>query len=165
LKLLPPGLGGIPFVRQRIDVLQQSFLFARERGRRSLTAVRQAATQRGTGILRGVAMNDVEVNIIVHGLTTVAIAGIGIWGVVRLINGPIADAISHRLQRPPHSQPGADAESRNELRAELDALQERVDFVERALTSGRPGAGLPPAQPSGVRSELAKPRVRTPPDP
>jgi len=40
LKLTPPGLGRIPFVRQRTAVLHTSFLFARERGRRSLTAVR-----------------------------------------------------------------------------------------------------------------------------
>jgi len=41
IALYPRGASGrIPFVRQHTDVLQQSFRLARERGRRSLTAVR-----------------------------------------------------------------------------------------------------------------------------
>jgi hypothetical protein len=40
LKLTPPDLGRIPFVRQHIAVLHPSTPFARRPGRRSLTAVR-----------------------------------------------------------------------------------------------------------------------------
>jgi hypothetical protein len=40
LKLPPPALGRVPFVPQRTDVLENFAPFARQPGRRSLSAIR-----------------------------------------------------------------------------------------------------------------------------
>jgi len=81
-------------------------------------------------------------------LTTAAIA----WALVRIMQGQIGTAVARWIQ-----SHGGDASGGPELVAELsqlhervDALQqqleeaqERLDFAERLLASGRSGASLP----------------------
>ena len=58
------------------------------------------------------------------------------WVAVRVL-GPVASAFAKRLEgRPP--SPIAEDPAVPQLRAELDQLQERVDFLERALASQQP---------------------------
>jgi len=57
----------------------------------------------------------------------------------------LADRIRHGVRSgPPESDPGVLAEL-DQLRADLNELQERVDFAERLL-AGKSGAPLPPAE-------------------
>ena len=68
------------------------------------------------------------------------------WAVVRVL-GPFASAIAKRLEgRPLIAAPPDPAIP--ELRAELDALQDRLDFLERAVAAQkRPSdRALPPGQ-------------------
>ena len=77
----------------------------------------------------------------------IALGGTGILGyvVVRILNGPIASAIGDRL-RGKHLKPAeTDIALHEEVRAELAAMNERLDFVERALVAGRQGGhAFPP---------------------
>ena len=88
-------------------------------------------------------------NLLLPGLfrTIIALGGTAILGYVfvRILNGPIASAIGDRL-RGKHLKPAeTDTALYEEVRAELAAMQERLDFVERALVASRqPGHALPP---------------------
>ena len=66
------------------------------------------------------------------------------WITVHLVKGPIGTAIGERV-RAKHVKPTeSDAALHEELRAELAAMHERLDFVERALVTARqPGQVLP----------------------
>ena len=88
-------------------------------------------------------------NLLIQNLvkTVIALGGTAIIGYVfvRILNGPIASAIGDRL-RGKHVKPAeTDTALYEELRAELAAMHERLDFVERALVAARqPGPALPP---------------------
>ena len=70
-----------------------------------------------------------------HVMETAALLGFA-WIVVRIL-GPFASALAKRLEgRAPIIAPPDPAIP--ELRAELDALQERLDFLERAVTARHP---------------------------
>ena len=77
----------------------------------------------------------------------VALGGTAIIGYVfvRILNGPIASAIGDRL-RGKHLKPAeTDTALFEDVRAELAAMDERLDFVERALVASRQaGHALPP---------------------
>jgi hypothetical protein len=72
-------------------------------------------------------------NFIQLGLT-LGVLGLGTWAAVRLL-GPFAGALADRLRHRPST--GIDDTATAELRAELEAIQERVDFLERAMAAGR----------------------------
>ena len=62
------------------------------------------------------------------------VLGLATWAAVRLV-GPFASALAERLRHRPSA--GIDDTAAAELRAELEAVQERLDFLERAMTAGR----------------------------
>ena len=62
------------------------------------------------------------------------VLGLATWAAVRLV-GPFASALAERLRHRPSA--GIDDATAAELRAELEAVQERLDFLERAMTAGR----------------------------
>jgi hypothetical protein len=68
------------------------------------------------------------------------------WVIVRVL-GPFATAVAKRLEgRPPIVAPPDPAIP--ELRTELDALQERLDFLERAVAAQKHrDSALPPPGP------------------
>jgi hypothetical protein len=69
-----------------------------------------------------------------HVVEVVTILGFA-WIVVRVV-GPFASALAKRLQgQPPIVAPPDPAIP--ELHAELEALQERLDFLERAIATQR----------------------------
>jgi TolA-binding protein len=75
----------------------------------------------------------------------------GIFGLVRLAQGPVGQALGRRIQGQTAVDPDVVAEVA-ELRAQLDQLrrqleetQERVDFTERLLSQQRPAERLPGA--------------------
>jgi hypothetical protein len=76
---------------------------------------------------------------------TLGVLGLGTWAAVRLI-GPFASALAERLRHRPPA--GSDDTATAELRAELEAMQERLDFLERAIAGGR--AASPAALPRRV---------------
>ncbi len=65
------------------------------------------------------------------------------WVLVRVL-GPVASALARRIEG--RGQIAADDPAVDQLREELEELHERVDFLERALATGKPAAELPPAQ-------------------
>ena len=75
----------------------------------------------------------------------------GIFGFVRLAQGPVGQALARRIQGHAAGDPelAADvAELREEvdlLRRQLEETQERVDFTERLLSQQRPAARIPGA--------------------
>lgn len=79
---------------------------------------------------------------IMHEFTVFDLAGVVVIGLVLLkVFGPIARAIARRIEgRAPAS---IDDPAVDQLRGELDELHERVDFLERAITTRQPPAELP----------------------
>jgi len=83
-------------------------------------------------------------------LTGVAITCAAVFGLVKVAEGPLGQAIARRIQG---HRAGADAEVQaelGELRSQVDTLrqqleetQERVDFAERLLTRQRSPDELP----------------------
>lgn len=75
----------------------------------------------------------------------------GIFGFVRLAQGPVGQALARRIQGRAAGDPelAADvAELREQmdlLRRQLEETQERVDFAERLLSRQGPAARLPGA--------------------
>jgi hypothetical protein len=75
----------------------------------------------------------------------------GIFGFVRLAQGPVGQALARRIQGHAAGDPelAADvAELREQvdlLRRQLEETQERVDFAERLLSQQRPAARIPGA--------------------
>jgi hypothetical protein len=75
-------------------------------------------------------------------LTGVMIIGAGIWGVVRLTQGPIGQALARRIHGHSMADPELAADMQ-QLREQVETLQrqlaeteERLDFTERLLTRG-----------------------------
>jgi tetrahydromethanopterin S-methyltransferase subunit G len=79
---------------------------------------------------------------IMHEFTVFDLAGVVVIGLVLMkVFGPIAKAIARRIEgRAPSiiDDPAVD-----QLRGELDELHERVDFLERAITTRQPPTELP----------------------
>jgi hypothetical protein len=90
-----------------------------------------------------------------HVMETAALLGFA-WIVVRIL-GPFASALAKRLERRlPIIAPPDPAIP--ELRAELDALQERLDFLERAVAGLKaPSDRALPPQARRVDDELHTP--------
>jgi len=71
-----------------------------------------------------------------------------IWGTVRVVHGPLGQALAHRLRGGGTSDAelsGEVAELRDQvdsLRRQLEETQERVDFAERLLSQRPPTAGI-----------------------
>jgi hypothetical protein len=82
------------------------------------------------------------------------VLGLITWAGIRLL-APFATTIAQRLRRP--ATPAIDDSAMLALRQELDAVQDRLDFVERVIASQRSASpiGPPPAQ-------LDAPGARTP---
>lgn len=82
-------------------------------------------------------------------LTGVAIILGGIYGLVRLTQGPVGQALARRIQGRAANDPelagdvAALREQVDELRRQLEETQERVDFAERLLSQRPPAAGIP----------------------
>lgn len=77
-----------------------------------------------------------------HDFTLIDLAGLATAGwVIVMVLGPFARALARRLERSAPA-PAPDPEV-TQLQAELDQLQERVDFLERVLASQQPPAELP----------------------
>ena len=78
-----------------------------------------------------------------HEFTVIDLAGLVACGlVIAKILGPVAKALAKRLEGAAPA-PLADDSPVYQLRDELEELQERVDFLERALASRQPPAELP----------------------
>ena len=75
----------------------------------------------------------------------------GIFGFVRLAQGPVGQALARRIQGHAAGDPelAADVAALREqvdlLRRQLEETQERVDFAERLLSQQRPAARIPGA--------------------
>lgn len=75
----------------------------------------------------------------------------GIFGFVRLAQGPVGQALARRIQGHAAGDPelAADVADLREqvdlLRRQLEETQERVDFAERLLSQQRPAARIPGA--------------------
>jgi len=84
------------------------------------------------------------------------VLGLGTWGAVRLL-GPFASALADPLRHRPSA--GIDAGATAALRTELEAIHERLDFLERAILTARGGspAALPPRAAEGPSSRVATP--------
>ena len=84
------------------------------------------------------------------------VLGLATWAAVRLL-GPFASAAADRLRHRPST--GIDEGATAELRAELEAIHERLDFLERALVAARGGssAALPPRAGEGPSSRVPTP--------
>jgi len=84
-------------------------------------------------------------------ITGLAITLAGIFGFVRLAQGPVGQALARRIQGHAgcDSELAADvAELREQvdlLRRQLEETQERVDFAERLLSQQGPAARIPGA--------------------
>jgi hypothetical protein len=78
-----------------------------------------------------------------HDFTVFDLAGVVAvgWVMVRVL-GPLARALAKRIEGRPPATTGAE-EAVSQLQDELEQLQERVDFLERAITSREPPAELP----------------------
>ena len=74
--------------------------------------------------------------------TPLDLAGVVVIGLVFIkVLGPVARSLARRIEgRPPVI---ADDPAIDQLRGELDELHERVDFLERAITTRQPPAELP----------------------
>jgi hypothetical protein len=81
-------------------------------------------------------------------LTGLLITTAAIWGGVRVAQGPLGQALAHRLRGR-----SGDAELSHEvaelrdqvdlLRHQLEETQERMDFAERLLSQRAPAVGVP----------------------
>jgi hypothetical protein len=77
----------------------------------------------------------------------------GIFGFVRLTQGPVGQALARRIQGHASGDPelAADMADLREqvdlLRRQLEETQERVDFAERLLSQQAPPARIPGAGP------------------
>jgi len=77
-------------------------------------------------------------------LTGIVTVGLLAWGVVQVSRGPLGQALARRLQGQ-HGQAETDVllavdglrEQVDMLQQQLTETQERLDFTERLLTSGR----------------------------
>jgi hypothetical protein len=69
-------------------------------------------------------------------LAGVAAIGLALFGIF----GPVARALAKRIEG---RAPVTDDAALDQLRGELDELHERVDFLERAITTRQPPAELP----------------------
>jgi hypothetical protein len=84
-------------------------------------------------------------------VTGLAITLAGIFGFVRLAQGPVGQALARRIQGHPAGDPelATDVADLREqvdlLRRQLEETQERVDFAERLLSQQRPAARFPGA--------------------
>jgi len=73
----------------------------------------------------------------------------GIFGLVRLAQGPVGQALGRRIQGKTAVDPDVVAEvaelreQLDQLRRQLEETQERVDFTERLLSQQRPAERLP----------------------
>jgi hypothetical protein len=77
-----------------------------------------------------------------HEFTVFDLAGVVVIGLVLMkVFGPIARAIAKRIEG--RAPAVIDDPTVDQLRGELDELQERVDFLERAITARQPPAELP----------------------
>jgi hypothetical protein len=77
-----------------------------------------------------------------HDFTIFDLGGLIAVGFVFIkVLGPVARALAKRIEGRA-AAPAADPEV-HELRDELDQLQERVDFLERAIAARPPAAELP----------------------
>lgn len=82
-------------------------------------------------------------------LTGLLITVAGIWGGVRIAQGPLGQAVAHRLRgRGSDSAElgGEVAELREQvdlLRRQLEETQERMDFAERLLSQRPPPVAVP----------------------
>ena len=77
-----------------------------------------------------------------NAFTLVDLAGLATAGaVVVMVFGPLARALARRLEGSSSTSAGDPAVP--QLQAELEQLQERVDFLERVLASQQPPAELP----------------------
>jgi len=85
---------------------------------------------------------------IVGMFTGLLITVAGIWGGVRVIQGPLGQALAHRLRGR-----SGDADLSNEvadlreqvdlLRRQLEETQERMDFAERLISQRPPPVAIP----------------------
>jgi hypothetical protein len=84
-------------------------------------------------------------------ITGLGIVLAGIYGFVRLSQGPVGQALGRRIQGHTGENPEVVAEvaelkdQLDQLRRQLEETQERVDFTERLLSQQRPGERLPGA--------------------
>jgi hypothetical protein len=77
-----------------------------------------------------------------HEFTIVDLGGLAVagWILVRVL-GPVATALAKRIEgRGPTT---TDDPAVHHLRADLEELHERIDFVERALAARQPPTELP----------------------
>ena len=78
-----------------------------------------------------------------HDFDLVALGGLALVSLVILkVLGPIASALAKRIAGAP-AHPAATDPSLPELRQEVEQLQERVDFLERALVARQRPPELP----------------------
>ncbi|MEP6573435.1 MAG: hypothetical protein ABJD11_12095 [Gemmatimonadota bacterium] len=76
--------------------------------------------------------------------TVIDLGGLAVVGyVIGRVLTPIAGALGRRMEGQAVIASDSDPVVQ-ELRGELDQLQERVDFLERAIASGKSSAELPP---------------------
>jgi hypothetical protein len=84
-------------------------------------------------------------------ITGLAITLAGIYGFVRLSQGPVGQALGRRIQGQTVADPDVVTEvaelkdQLDQLRRQLEETQERVDFTERLLSQQRPAERLPGA--------------------
>lgn len=85
-----------------------------------------------------------------HDFTLIDLGGLlaAGWVLVRVL-GPVARALAKRIEGG-GSPAIADDPAIHQVRAELEELHERIDFLERAVAAGHPKAELPQAHRRGV---------------
>jgi F0F1-type ATP synthase membrane subunit b/b' len=77
------------------------------------------------------------------GAEAIAVAAL-VFGIVKILTGPIGRVIAERLRRAPPQQPDpALASEVDTLRTRLAEVEERLDFAERLLASARQADQLP----------------------
>ena len=79
---------------------------------------------------------------IMHEFTVIDLAGVVAIGLVFIrVLGPVARALAKRIEG--RAPAVIDDPAVDQLRGELDELHERVDFLERAITTRQPPVELP----------------------
>lgn len=82
-------------------------------------------------------------------ITGLAITLAGIFGFVRLAQGPVGQALARRIQGRAADDFAAEVaelrEQVEQVRHQLEEAQERLDFAERLLSQQRPAERLPGA--------------------
>ena len=79
---------------------------------------------------------------IMHEFTVIDLAGVVAIGLVFIrVLGPVARALAKRIEG--RAPAVIDGPAVDQLRGELDELHERVDFLERAITTRQPPVELP----------------------